>query len=89
MIVRCKYNYKMFSNPMAKNKYIEGVNKFKGADQLIQKVVFYQNLPENKNKTFTVHFEDRFLGIMECPVLEFLDVGETPLHRIRLFKVDG
>lgn len=53
---------------MAKNKYIEGVNKFKGADQVIHKVAFYQSLPENKDKLFTIHFEDRYLGMLEAPV---------------------
>ena len=35
---------------MAKNKFIKGVNKFKGADQVIYKIAYYQNLPENREK---------------------------------------
>ena len=41
MIVRCQYNFKVFTNPMAKNKFIKGVNKFKGADQVIYKIAYY------------------------------------------------
>lgn len=28
LIVRCHYNFKALENPMAKNKYVKGVNKF-------------------------------------------------------------
>ena len=41
MIIRCQYNFKTFNNPMAKNKFIKGVNKFKGADQVIYKIAYY------------------------------------------------
>ena len=74
---------------MAKNKFIKGVNKFKGADQVIYKIAYYQSLPENREKTFTVHFEDRFLGLISCGVAPFLEEGETPFHRIWMFKLDG
>ena len=40
MIARCQYNFKAFDNPKAKNKYIEGVNKFKGADTIIHKIAY-------------------------------------------------
>ena len=89
MIVRCQYNFKVFANPMAKNKFVKGVNKFKGVDQVIYKVAYYQNLPENKEKQFTVHYNDRFLGLIDSPILTFINSGETPWHRIQLFKVDG
>ena len=74
---------------MAKNKFIKGVNKFKGADQIIYKIAYYQNLPENREKIFTVHYEDRYLGMIEAPILNFLGEGETPWHRIWLFKCEG
>ena len=88
MVVRCQYNFKVFTNPMAKNKFVKGVNKFKGADQVIYKIAYYQNLPENSEKVFTVHYEDRYLGLIETPILNFLQ-EDTPWHRIKLFKVDG
>ena len=47
MIVRCQHNFKTINNPLLKNKYIEGVNKFRGGDEVIQKVYYLQNLPEN------------------------------------------
>ena len=87
MVVRCQHNFKAIDNPMAKNKYVEGVNKFKGADHVIYKVAYQQR--QNPDKLFTVHHEDRFLGLIEAPVIQFLEESETPLHRIRLFKCDG
>lgn len=60
---------------MANNKFIKGVNKFKGADQVIYKIAYYQSLPENKNKLFTVHFLDESLGLMDVPVTTFLEGG--------------
>ena len=82
MIVRCSYNFKVMENPMAQNKYIPGVNKFRGADQVIHKVAFYQNQPENRGKLFTVHHEDRFLGLIATAITTFLEESETPYHRI-------
>lgn len=89
MIVRCQYNLKTLEDPMAKNKYVQGVNKFKGADIVIHKVAYQQSLPENREKLFTVHHEDRFLGLIETKVKTFLEEQETPFHRIQLFKCDG
>ena len=54
---------------MAKNKFVKGVNKFKGADQVIYKIAYYQNLPENKEKLFSVLHVDRYLGLIETPIL--------------------
>ena len=42
MIVRSQYNFKTLDNPMAKNKYVKGVNKFQGADKVIFKLAYYQ-----------------------------------------------
>lgn len=89
MVVRCEFNFLKFENPMEGNKYIPGINKFKGADLVIDKVAYFAGLPENKNKKFTVHHEDRFLGLIETPVTLFIEECETPYHRIQLFKCDG
>mmetsp|Transcript_15245 Transcript_15245/g.20710 ORF Transcript_15245/g.20710 Transcript_15245/m.20710 type:complete len:148 (+) Transcript_15245:1841-2284(+) len=89
LVVRCQFNFKVHENPMAKNKFVPGVNKFKAADQVIYKIAYLAKRPENKDKVFTVHHEDRFLGLIEAPVLHFLETSETPLHRVRLFKCDG
>ena len=89
MIVRCQYNFYVHEDPMAKNKFIPGVNKFKAADQIIGKIAYMAMRPENENKLFTVHHEDRFLGLIEQPVTEFIESSEAPYHRIRLFKCDG
>lgn len=89
MVVRCQHNFKALENPMLKNKYVKGKNKFQGADKVIYKLAYYQKRPENKDRLFTVLYEDRFLGLIESPVTVFLDTSETPLHRIQLFKLDG
>lgn len=55
MVVRCEFNFLKFENPMEGNKFVPGVNKFKGADLVIDKVAYFAGLPENKDKKFTVH----------------------------------
>lgn len=40
-------------------------------------------------REFTVMYEDRFLGLMECRVDEFLNSHDIPFHRIQLFKENG
>lgn len=89
LVARCQYNFKSFENPMAKNKYVKGVNKFQGADKVIYKLAYFAKQPENSEKVYTVHHEDRFLGLIKTPVLQFLESSETPFHRIQLFKCDG
>jgi len=89
MVARCQHNFKVLENPMARNKFVKGVNKFRGADIMIDKVAYYARQPENRDKVFTVHHEDRFLGLIETNVLTFIEESETPLHRIQLFKCDG
>jgi hypothetical protein len=37
-------------------------------------------------REFTVMYEDRFLGLMECRVDVFLNSSDIPFHRIQLFK---
>ena len=32
LVVRCQYNFYVHDDPMSKNKFIPGVNKFKAAD---------------------------------------------------------
>ena len=56
---------------------------------MIYKIAYLAKRPQNENKSFTIHYEDRFLGLIEAPVLQFLESSETPFHRIRLFKCDG
>lgn len=67
---------------MAKNKYVKGLNKFQGADKVIYKLAYFAKQSENADKVYTVHFEDRFLGLIKTPVLQFLESSETPFHRI-------
>lgn len=87
LIIRCKFNFNRFDNPMYHNKYIEGSNKFKGADLVINKVAFLQS--ENPTKKYTVHHEDAFLGLIETAIPLFIEEAECPHHRIKLFKCDG
>ena len=89
MIVRCTYNFRVLFDPMAKNKYISGVSKFRGADQVIQKIAYYQTQQENYGSIFTVHHEDKYLGLIETPITTFLENSDIAFHRIMLFKKDG
>ena len=42
MIVRCQYNFTtQESNPLAKNRYVKGVNTFMGADKMVFKVAYF------------------------------------------------
>ena len=62
------------------------MNKFRGADQVIYKIAFYQT--QNQDKQYTVHHEDRFLGLISTPITTFVESAEVPFHRIQLFKCD-
>lgn len=53
--------------------------KFRGADKLIKKLAFDQQIFPNRK--YTVLFEDRFLGILEADLPTFLN-SEIPYHRI-------
>ena len=43
MIVRCQFNFIAIYNPMAKNRYVKGVNTFLGADKMVFKVAYNQS----------------------------------------------
>jgi Uncharacterized protein conserved in archaea len=60
--------------------------KFKGADHIVDRLMWDKKL--NKEE-FTVGYEDRFLGILEIPFLEFAKKTDIPTHRIKYFKKDG
>ena len=54
----------------------------KPADQIMKRILHDVNLKEEE---FTVVWEDRFLGLLEQSIPEFLE-GNIPRHRIRQFK---
>ncbi len=35
---------------------------------------------------YTVCYEDRFMGLIECRVDEYLESHDIPFHRIQIFK---
>lgn len=41
MIVRCQFNYIVLDDPMAKNRYVKGINTFLGADKMIHKIAYF------------------------------------------------
>ena len=93
MIVRCQYNFKAFDNPLTQNKFIKGVNKFKGADKVVWKISYLQHQRANADKVFTVCYEDMGIGLVETPINVFIEAGQSQnqlaVHRIKLFKCDG
>jgi len=44
--------------------------------------------PENENVNFSVHYKDRFVGIVDIPIDKFIESG-IPGHRVMLIKRDG
>jgi len=60
--------------------------KLKGADQIINRIKWDKE--QNKNE-FTVGYDDRFLGIMDIPFVEFDKQTDIPSHRIKHFKRNG
>ena len=52
------------------------------------KVSWLSKRYENQEVEFTVHYTDRFIGLVDLPIDEFLE-SEIPYHRIKLFKRDG
>ena len=67
MITRCRYNFAQFENTVPKNKYIEG-GKFKETNWALYKVIFYSKQPENKGVAYTVHYDDKSLGIIDMTI---------------------
>ena len=54
--------------------------RFKGADKIIKRLAFEERLYPNRKHT--VCYEDRFMGILETELDQFLVNGEIPFHRI-------
>ena len=59
---------------------------FKGADKMIKRLAFEQSI--NPKISYTVCYEDRFLGLLEADLDKFLTSSEVPFHRIQLFKMN-
>jgi uncharacterized protein (UPF0248 family) len=38
---------------------------------------------------YTVVYEDRIVGTLECPIDVFLSSHDIPFHRIQIFKANG
>lgn len=53
--------------------------KFRGADKIIKRIAYLQ---KQNHKTYTVCYEDRFLGIIEADINWFITKSEVPFHRI-------
>jgi len=60
--------------------------KLKGADQIVNRIKWDKK--QNMNE-FTVGYDDRFLGIMDIPFVEFALKADIPSHRIYYFKRNG
>ncbi|CDW91727.1 xpg i-region family protein [Stylonychia lemnae] len=67
------------------NNHKDGM-KFKGADKVIKRVEYL--MKQNKDKKYTICYEDRFLGLIESELEKFIQKSEVPYHRIQLFKCD-
>jgi uncharacterized protein (UPF0248 family) len=66
--------------------------KFKEVDKLMAYLCYDQKThknPDGSMKDYTVCYEDRFLGIIECEVWRFHNEMDCPSHRVRLLKQDG
>lgn len=60
--------------------------KFKGADLIFDRILWDKKFDKSE---FSVGYEDRFLGILEVPFLDFSAVKDIPTHRIKYFKRNG
>ena len=59
--------------------------KLAGSDHIINRILWDKSYESGE---FTVGYEDRFLGILEMPFVEFI-ASDIPQHRIRFFKKKG
>jgi uncharacterized protein (UPF0248 family) len=59
--------------------------RLKGADKVLNRL---QWDPALNSEEFVLGFEDRFLGVIELPVKDFLP-RDIPSHRIRYYKKNG
>lgn len=65
---------------------VTSFSKFKGADHIFNRILWDKKM--NKEE-YTIGYEDRFLGILEIPYLEFAQKADIPSHRIKFFKKNG
>ncbi len=86
-MAQCFYQFDTESLEGKKNKYIPGESKFRGADQIIKKLQYLQE--SEPEVPFTVCYMDRFLGILETDLQEYIQSSEIPFHRIQMFKRQG
>jgi uncharacterized protein (UPF0248 family) len=70
-----------------KNKLVKGTNKMQGADKLIFYLAYMMKV--DPSVSYTVVYEDRMLGGLECPIDVFLESHDIPFHRIFMFKKNG
>ena len=81
MLAECYYT---FQEVKAKGKTGK---RFQGADKWIPRLAWLmKTFPD---RVFTVCYEDRYLGLLECRVDHFIDKLDVPFHRIMLFKEHG
>ena len=66
---------------------VEG-GKFLDTTRALYKVAYLAKQAESEEVSYTVHYEDRFLGLIDVSVEDFLE-SEIPFHRVKLFKRDG
>lgn len=59
--------------------FIYSSKKFKPSDQIINRILWD---PIFKKEEFTVGYEDRFLGIMEITLSDFVLSTDKKMHRI-------
>ena len=87
MIICCKHNFSSLENDVEANKHVEG-GKFLDTTKALFKVSWLSKRYENQEVEFIVTYTDRFVGLVDMPIEEFLET-EIPYHRIKLFKRDG
>lgn len=66
--------------------------KFKEVDKIMAYLCHDQKIHKNQDgsvKEYTVCYEDRFLGMVECEVWRFHQEMEIPYHRVWLIKCDN
>ena len=86
MVMCCKYNFAALENNVETNKFVEG-GKFLDTTRALYKVAYLAK-QASEEVSYTVHYEDRFLGLIDVSVEDFLE-SEIPFHRVKLFKKDG
>ena len=87
ILAECNYHFQQDQDKSKKNNYVKGRDKFQGADKLIQHLAYLMKV--HPEREFSVCYEDRFLGQMECRVDVFLNSHDIPFHRIQMFKERG